>query len=166
MRIPDLLKRKLLLASVIFVAVMPILASALFITYRSFQQAKLDAVDRAKSLLSHISEKQDELIAQTLQSMRILVLLPEVRSAGKTCPAFMSRFITSNPLYDNAGVVSPRGDIVCSGLAPKGKINVSEREWFRLIVKTRSPQIGGLQFGKNQRQTRYHRRDADYWGRR
>ena len=148
MRIPDLLKRKLLLASVIFVAVMPILASALFITYRSFQQAKLDAVDRAKSLLSHISEKQDELIAQTLQSMRILVLLPEVRSAGNACPAFMSRFITSNPLYDNAGVVRPNGDIVCSGLAHKGKVNVSEREWFRLIVKTRSPQIGGLQFGK------------------
>ena len=40
----QLLKRKLLLASVIFIAVLPILASALFITYRSFQQAKLDAV--------------------------------------------------------------------------------------------------------------------------
>ncbi|AFM13900.1 sensor domain-containing diguanylate cyclase [Turneriella parva] len=148
MRIPDLLKRKLLLASVIFVAVMPILASALFITYRSFQQAKLDAVDRAKSLLSHIAEKQDELIAQTMQSMRILVLLPEVRNAGKDCPAFMSRFIASNPVYDNAGVVRPNGDIVCSGLAHKAKVNVAEREWFQLVVQTRSPQIGGLQFGK------------------
>ncbi len=148
MRIPDLLKRKLLLASVIFVAVMPILASALFITYRSFQQAKLDAVDRAKSLLSHIADKQDELIAQTMQSMRILVLLPEVRGGGKPCSAFMSRFITSNPLYDNAGVVRPNGDIFCSGLTPKGKVNVGEREWFKLVSRTRSPQIGGLQFGK------------------
>lgn len=148
MRIPDLLKRKLLLASVIFVAVMPILASALFITYRSFQQAKLDSVDRAKSMLAHIADKQDELIAQTMQSMRILVLLPEIRSGGKTCPGFMSRFITSNPLYDNAGVVRPNGDIVCSGIAPKTKVNVSEREWFKLVHRTRSPQIGGLQFGK------------------
>ena len=60
----------------------------------------------------------------------------------------MSRFITSNPLYDNAGVVRPNGDIFCSGLTPKGKVNVSEREWFKLVSRTRSPQIGGLQFGK------------------
>lgn len=144
----QLLHRKLLLASVIFIAVLPILASALFITYRSFQQAKLDAVDRAKSLLSHVSEKQDELIAQTMQSLRILALLPEVSKGGGGCSAFMGRFIAQNPVYDNAGLVNPNGDIACSALKPKSPVNVAEREWFKLTLKTGAPQIGGLQFGK------------------
>ncbi|MBN8222306.1 MAG: cache domain-containing protein, partial [Spirochaetes bacterium] len=143
-----LLHRKLLLASVIFIAVLPILASALFITYRSFQQAKLDAVDRAKSLLSHVSEKQDELIAQTMQSLRILALLPDVQTGGRACSAFMARFIQQNPVYDNAGLVDNKGDIVCSGLKAKDRVNVAEREWFKLARTTGSPQIGGLQFGK------------------
>ncbi|MBL8034975.1 MAG: diguanylate cyclase [Leptospiraceae bacterium] len=147
----QLLKRKLLLASVIFIAVLPILASALFITYRSFQQAKLDAVDRAKSLLSHISEKQEELVAQTMQSLRILSMLPEVRGGGATCARFMAGFINSNPVYDNAGVVDTNGDIRCSGLPLKTKVNIAEREWFALTLKTASPQIGGLQFGKLSR---------------
>lgn len=144
----QLLKRKLLLASVIFIAVLPILASALFITYRSFQQAKLDAVDRAQSLLSHISDKQEELIAQTMQSLRILALLPDVRSNGRECSRFMARFISNNPVYDNAGVVDTTGNIRCTGIPVKEKINVAERDWFRLTMKTASPQIGGLQFGK------------------
>lgn len=144
----QLLHRKLLLASVIFIAVLPILASALFITYRSFQQAKLDAVDRAKSLLSHVSEKQDELIAQTMQSLRILALLPDVQQGGANCSRFMARFIAQNPVYDNAGLVDNGGSIVCSGLKVGGKINVTEREWFKLALKTGVPQIGGLQFGK------------------
>ncbi len=143
-----LLHRKLLLASVIFIAVLPILASALFITYRSFQQAKLDAVDRAKSLLAHVSEKQDELVAQTMQSLRILALLPDVQGGGKGCSRFMARFIGQNPVYDNAGLVDAQGEIICSGLPKTSNINVSEREWFKLALKTGTPQIGGLQFGK------------------
>jgi len=143
-----LVKRKLLLASVIFIAVLPILASALFITYRSFQQAKLDAVDRAKLLLSHISEKQDELIAKTLQSLRILAQLPEVRQGQGRCGMLLARFMENNPLYDIAGVADASGQIICSGLKLDQKISVSDREWFKLVVKTRTPQIGGLQFGK------------------
>ncbi len=147
-KVNTLLRRKMLLATVIFAAVTPILASALFITYRSFQQAKLDAVDRAKSLLSHIAEKQDELVAQTMQSLRILTLLPEVRGGGDRCSRFMSAFISINPVYDNAGLVDAGGAIKCSGLPLKKGVSVADREWFQLVAKTRAPQIGGLQFGK------------------
>jgi diguanylate cyclase (GGDEF)-like protein len=144
----QLLKRKLLLASVIFIAVLPILASALFITYRSFQQAKLDAVDRAKSLLSHVSEKQDELIAQTMQSLRILALLPDVNGKIANCPKFMSQFIKSNPVYVNAGVVDAKGNVICHGLQQKTGVTVGDQQWFALALKTGTPQIGGLQFGR------------------
>lgn len=148
MTVSGLLKRKMLLASVIFIAVLPILASALFITYRSFQQAKLDAVDRAKLLLSHISEKQDELIAQTMQSLRILTQLPEVRNGRAGCNEFLGRFIANNPHYDNAGLVDAQGRVVCSGIKLSETVNVSDRDWFKLTLKTRTPQIGGLQFSK------------------
>lgn len=144
----SLLKRKMLLASVIFAAVMPILASALFITYRSFQQAKLDAVDRAKTLLSHVSDKQDELVAQTMQSLRILSLLPEIRRGGSSCSQFMAKFIAASPVYDNAGLVKANGTITCSGLPLTRTVSVADREWFQLVAKTHAPQIGGLQFGK------------------
>lgn len=144
----SLLRRKLLLASVIFVAVLPILASALFITWKSFQQAKLDAVDRAKSLIAHVAEKQDELVAQTMQSLRILSLLPDVHSQGERCARFISRFIESNPVYDNAGLVDMQGNIVCSGMPMREKANVADRDWFKLVLQTKTPQIGGLQFGK------------------
>lgn len=144
----QLLRRKLLLASVIFVAVLPILASALFITFRSFQQAKLDAVDRAKSLLSHISEKQDELIVQTMQSLRVLALLPEVRGGGKRCDTFMIKFMNNNPVYDNAALIDAKGNLTCSGLEARERVHVRDRDWFRLAVQTGSAQISTLQFGK------------------
>ncbi|HRP70464.1 MAG TPA: diguanylate cyclase, partial [Turneriella sp.] len=143
----SLLQRKMLLASVIFIAVLPILASASFITYRSFQQAKLDAVDRAKTLLSHVTERQKQLIVQTLQSLRILTQLPDILAGKRECSLFLRKFIERNPYYVNAGLVDAKGNIICSAQEPKHKINVSQREWFNMAMKTQVGQIGGLQFG-------------------
>lgn len=142
------LKRRLLLTSVIFIAILPVFLSALFVTYRSFQQAKLDAVYRSNSLLSHISEKQDQLIAQTFQSLRILALLPEVRQGGNTCGKFLARFIEQNPFYENAALVRLDGNVSCSALPLKAKTHVHDRDWFKLVMRTGSAQIGGLQLGK------------------
>lgn len=143
-----LLRRRMLLATVVFTAVTPILASALFITYRSFQQAKLDAVDRARSLLSHIAERQDELVAQTMQSLRILALLPEVRGGGDACARFMATFISISPVYENAGLVDGGGAVRCSALPLQKGVSVADREWFQRAARTGAPQTGSLQVGK------------------
>lgn len=142
-----LLRRKFLLASVIFIAILPVLASAFFITYRTFQQAKLNAIVRAKALLAHATEKQEELVAQTLQSLRILAQLPEVVEGGKSCSEFFKKFIEKNPYYTNAGVVDAKGGVVCNAHKLTGKANVSDREWFSLAIKTKVGQIDGLQIG-------------------
>lgn len=147
-KVDTLLRRRLLFAAVVFAAVMPILLSALFVTYRSFQEAKLDAVERARSLLSHIAEKQDELVAQTMQSLRILTLLNEVRRGGERCSRFLANFIAVSPVYNNAALVDTKGDFLCSALPARKGLNLADRDWFQLVVKTRSPQIGGLQYGK------------------
>lgn len=83
-----------------------------------------------------------------MQSLRILSLLPEVRRGGEKCSRFMASFVGVSPVYNNAALVDAKGNLVCSAVPSRRGLNLADRDWFQLVAKTHSPQIGGLQYGK------------------
>lgn len=111
--------------------------------------AEREIHDTAERLASLAAREHGRLIHDGRQLLTALAEIPAVRDAEpQACERLLARFVARDTRFANFGVINPRGDVVCSGVPLKARINVADRAYFRRALMTRTLAIGDYQIGR------------------
>jgi signal transduction histidine kinase len=139
------LRAQLLILGLLGVLPFVLLLSARDHEARSF--AKQNANDAAKYLSWTALTGQTIQIKSTEQILKALSVVPDIWDADK-CNKLMGELLAQNPRYASFGLISPNGDIFCSGIPFTPPINVADRLYFKKAVETKAFAIGEYQIGR------------------
>jgi len=133
----------------VLLAVVPALGLILYTAAEMRKSASVEAQTNALRLAQSVASSQDDLIEGARQLLTALAQVPVVRGGQPAqCSAFLADLLAAYPLYANFGVVDSDGEIFCSGVPQKGRVNAADRGWFQLAVQTRDFAIGDYQVGR------------------
>ncbi|MGH2626312.1 MAG: HAMP domain-containing protein, partial [Anaerolineales bacterium] len=89
------------------------------------------------------------MIAGARQLLATLAHLPEFRSSDSAaCNTLSAKLAKQYQYYVNLGAIRPNGDLSCSALPFRGRVNVADRLYFRRALETRDFAIGEYQIGR------------------
>lgn len=141
------LRARLLL--LVLLAVIPALGLILYTAAEQRRSAALEAQANALRLARSVSSSQDDLIEGARQLLTALAQVPMVRGDNPAeCNSLFSVLVKKYAGYTNLGVVTPAGNIFCSGLPLPGPVNVADRAWFRRALESRDLVIGDYIVGR------------------
>jgi len=133
----------------VLLAIIPALGLILYTASEQRRLAATNVQEGALRLARLASSDQGRLIDGARQLLIGLAQLREVRHHNsRACRAFFADLLKQYPLYANLGAVKPDGDVFCSALPFRGRINVADRTYFRRAVETRDFAIGEYQIGR------------------
>jgi len=133
----------------VLLAVVPALGLIIYTGTEMRRSASVEAQTNALRLAQSVASSQDDLIEGARQLLTALAQVPVVRGGQPAqCSAFLADLLAAYPLYANFGVVDSDGEIFCSGVPQKGRVNAADRGWFQLAVQTRDFAIGDYQVGR------------------
>lgn len=96
-----------------------------------------------------ILSNQNQLIEGIKNFLFIISQLPQVKIGDpELCPKLFKNFLKESPEYLNLGIANIKGDIIASGLPLTKRINISDRIYFKLALKTKRFSIGEYQIGR------------------
>jgi serine phosphatase RsbU (regulator of sigma subunit) len=105
--------------------------------------------DDAMALVHIVTSNQAAQVEAARQLLMAFARLPQLRNKDRVaCSALMAEMLKAYPLYLNIGLVDPDGDIVCSGLPLRERVNVADRLYFELATQTRDFVVGDYQTGR------------------
>ncbi len=133
----------------VLLATLPVLA---IIVNTGIAQHRIAAreIHAAAERLAHLAAREHgRVILDGRQLLTALAEIPAVRNAQPgACRRLLARFLARDARFANIGVIAPRGDIVCSGVPLKVRINVADRAYFRRALTTRAFALGDYQIGR------------------
>ena len=93
--------------------------------------------------------EQQRLVKQTRQLLSMLAQVPQVKDGdAASCNSFMGTLLAETGSYANFGVIELDGDISCSAIPMKERVNASDRSYFQRTLKSREFSIGDYQVGR------------------
>ncbi|MDD5297939.1 MAG: PAS domain S-box protein [Rhodocyclaceae bacterium] len=97
-----------------------------------------------------IAARQQSIAARADAILNNLMLHPEFRpgSSVQDCSRMMTELLKSDLKFLNMGKVLPDGEIVCSAVPSKDRINVADRSYFQQALKTREMVVGDVVVGR------------------
>ncbi len=132
----------------VLVAVLPALGLLILSANEQRDRAIENAQAQNRRLAELLSAEQGRVIESTRQLLVVLSRLPEVRSAGPTCPSLLATLNAEFPVYDNLGVIGRDGDLVCSAVDPGGPVNYGDQPFVRTTIDTGQFIVGEYQPGR------------------
>ena len=133
----------------VLLAVAPALGMILYTAREQRRLATLQVQHNMLQLSRLAASHQDDLIEGARQLLVTLARLPQVRGATPAaCRALFADLLKQHQGYSNLGVITPNGDVVCSGLPLRGPTNLADRAYFRRALETRDIAIGEYQIGR------------------
>ena len=140
--------RARLLALLAFVLI-PWLGLLLY-TQSDERRAAVANVNRDALRLIHIvSSNQAAEIEAARQLLTSFAALPQLRSANSdACGAFLGEMLKAMPMYFNFGVAELDGNLGCSALPLRSRINVADRAYFQSVLAARRFAIGDYVIGR------------------
>ncbi len=124
-------------------------ASSLFIydAWEDRRRAEAEVQHDALRLTQLVAANLDGQVEQARQLLLALSQLPEVRSAVEGCNGLLGRLLQRLPMYENLGVISADGRLVCVAgpSAPEGDL-ASLRD-YRRVVDTGEFTVGDFHIG-------------------
>ncbi len=137
------------LVLLVLFAVIPALGLILYTASEQRRAAGGEAQANALRLAQSVSSTQDDLFEGARQLLIALAQVPVVRGDNPAeCNSLFSVLVKKYASYTNLGVVTPAGDIFCSGLPLPGPVNVADRAWFRRALESRDLVIGDYIVGR------------------
>ncbi|TAJ87199.1 GAF domain-containing protein [bacterium] len=137
------------LVLLVLFAVIPALGLILYTASEQRRAAAGEAQANALRLAQSVSSTQDDLFEGARQLLIALAQVPMVRGDNPAeCNSLFSVLVKKYASYTNLGVVTPAGDIFCSGLPLPGPVNVADRAWFRRALESRDLVIGDYIVGR------------------
>lgn len=137
------------LVLLVLFAVIPALGLILYTASEQRRAAAGEAQANALRLAQSVSSTQDDLFEGARQLLIALAQIPVVRGDNPAeCNSLFSVLVKKYASYTNLGVVTPAGNIFCSGLPLPGPVNVADRAWFRRALENRDLVIGDYIVGR------------------
>jgi diguanylate cyclase (GGDEF)-like protein len=137
------------LLSLVLLAVLPAVAVIIDTGIEQRRSAVREAQENALRLVRLVARDHAHLIQEGRQLLTALAEIPEVRRAepGK-CSAFLRPLAARDQRFANFGVIRPDGEIACSGVPLKSRINTADRAYFRRALENRGFAVGDYQIGR------------------
>jgi signal transduction histidine kinase/DNA-binding response OmpR family regulator/HPt (histidine-containing phosphotransfer) domain-containing protein len=136
----------------IFLVLLAIIPALGLILYSGLERRRLagqEVQENALRLSRLAASNQQRLIEDAHQLLVALARLPEVRAGDPDgSSALFARLLQGYPRYANLGAIRPDGDIFASALPLEGRVNASDRSYFRRALETRAFAIGDYQIGR------------------
>jgi len=133
----------------VLMAILPAMGLVLYTGLEQRREAAAQAKDEALRLVRVASANQAQLIEGARQLLIALAELPEVRGGDPAaCHALFNALLNQYSLYANLGVADPNGDVWCSAVPLTGRVNISDRVYFRRAQKTHGFAVGDYQIGR------------------
>jgi diguanylate cyclase (GGDEF)-like protein len=135
--------------ALVLVAATPAVGVAVYSGFELRRQATLDARKEVLWVARLAAERHEQMIAETRRLLVTLARTPEISGGDRArCNDFLGRFLEQAHEYANFGVAGLDGDVVCSALPLKGRVNLSDRPYFRRAIETRNFAAGDYQVGR------------------
>ena len=142
------LRTRLLLLVVL--ALLPAFGFLTITALEQRQSAMQAAKDSAIGLTRMVAAEQRRIITSTREQLVSLAQIPVVRRPAwaALCAETFAALLKQQPQYLNLGVAELNGDLRCSALPLKGRVNIADRSYFRQALATRDFAIGDYQIGR------------------
>jgi PAS domain S-box-containing protein len=150
-RLRQLLLPASIRSKLIFLGISAFLPVILLTIFNSWQQRRSDVADakgRMERILNFAVLYEEENVRETERILAMLAEIPIVRDGGNPASEYLARFLKNSPEYANIGIIRADGQVI-SGVVPFDKpVNLSDRSYFRDVLKTRSFSVGRYQVGR------------------
>lgn len=138
------------LLALVLLAVIPAFGLVVHSALEQRTAAERSARNDAVSLAQLVAAEQGRIIAGTHQQLRSLTQLPIVRRPAwhELCAQTLAHVLKQHAQYINVGVIDPSGDVRCSAVPTKQRVNLGDRPYVRRAFEMRdftsSYQIGRI----------------------
>jgi len=148
MHIFSSLRARLML--LVLLGAIPLLILLIYSGIKQRDQAAVNVQHEAVDLVKSMTNEHLRLVKDTHQLLSVLAHVPLIQNEVNidSCNNFLSKLLREINVYVNVGVIYPNGDVLCSGVPGKGKVNVSDRSYFQRTLKTHDFSIGDYQIGR------------------
>jgi len=137
------------LAGLVLLAVLPAMGVALYSGVVARRQAAAAAWADMERLARLTVVSEERFIEGARQLLATLAQNSAVRSGyAPECDATLAALLKETRYYATLGSVGPDGEILCSALPIRGRVNAADRSWFRRAVQTRQFAVGDYQIGR------------------
>lgn len=86
--------------------------------------------ERAELLVSYAVESQREVIDEAQAVLRFLSEVPEVRTGGPICDAFLARHVALHRWVDSLRLSAPDGSAICADRPDTKNLDIRDRDYF------------------------------------
>ncbi len=140
---------RLRLSLFVLISLIPALAILLVQAREERARLTIRVQEQALQLARQASLDHEQLITAAQQLLGVVAQLPEVRGGDMAaCGAFSANLLKQYPQYANFGLITPDGNLACSGLPFTGRVYAGDRMYFARAVATRQFAVGEYQVGR------------------
>ncbi len=140
--------RMTLIILVLF-AVIPVLALTFYSGMEERRRATINAQNKALNQVQEISISQNRLIFNTRQILFTLSQLSQIRELDReACSTIFANLLKQSEGYTAFWAARPGGEIFASAPPLNQPINISDRSYYRRLVKTGDFTIGDYEIGR------------------
>src|SRR3990172_8520450 len=132
----------------VLLVIIPALGLVVHMAREERQQEISQAGQSTLKLAREATIQQQRSISQTRDFLSELSRYPEFdHPKAEACTALLAKKLKDHPEYANVFVLTLDGELVCSALQFEGRVNASDRVYFRLAVARKGFSVGEYQIG-------------------
>lgn len=134
--------------ALVIIAALPVMTLIVLNALAQGRAAESAAKREILQLSSIAAANYEGLLRDAHRLTRVLARLPEIRRDGGRCRAALNELLNGDARYANAGVFAPNGDVVCSRVPLKSRLNISDRPYFQRALAHRRFTVGDYIIGR------------------
>ena len=121
---------------VLALAMLPLVGLTIY-DYQQARQAALANIQHvARQMVNTAQIEEDSALRQVGHILRTMAISDNLQNLNpEDCNALSRRLISTFEEFSNLGAALPNGDVFCSSMPIKNKIQVVDREWFQEALK-------------------------------
>lgn len=136
------------LVLLVLLAIAPIAVMTVVSGMRERAHAVEVAEENLQRLTNLAAANEAQSIAGARQILRDLASIPDLLGDQAQCTRLLVNIQRQNPDYANLGLIQLNGDVSCTAVPAKGKVNLADRAHFRRAVHLKRFVAGGYIFGR------------------
>ena len=140
--------RSIFFAVLFLVIFLPALSVSIFNLYEIYQTGKNEIKQETMFLSKLVVARQEQAIEESRRLLSLLSLNSLLQNPDSAvCQDFLAKTLKQYPKYTNIVVLGGNGDILCSGIDIKQTLNLSYRNYFQEMLKSRYFVVGEYTIG-------------------
>ncbi|NEU80728.1 PAS domain S-box protein [Nostoc sp. UIC 10630] len=137
------------LVLLVLLAVVPALGLILYTAAEQRRTATAEAQEQTLRLARLAANNQKQVVEGTRQLLMILAQLPLVRQGNSAeCNQLLTDILKQHSAYANFAVLDGQGNVICTGIAYPGSVNLRDRSYFQRALQTRKFVVGDYQIDR------------------